>query len=303
MAKPTITTRAGKGSPLTSTEVDTNFTNIKDATLTVKAGSGGTDVVSDLNGIVTLVAGTNVTLSGDNTAKTVTINASGGSGITDLVQDTTPQLGGQLDVNGQSIVSASNGNINISPNGSGNISLTPATGKITLGALDFPTGMGTNGYVLTTNGSSAMSWAAASGGGNNMILIHSGQEYITIGTSGTSESWTLATAGGISGVSVSTNTFTLPAGTYFLELPYTFSNDATGYDFRLRNTTDSVDTALITSNTVSHSGVTKKVYWQFQTHFTIAASKTFMFRTNSGSFQANMGYTTNGFYTVKIMKY
>jgi hypothetical protein len=37
-------------------------------------------------------------------------------GITDLVQDTTPQLGGNLDVNGNSIVSVSNGNIAITPN-------------------------------------------------------------------------------------------------------------------------------------------------------------------------------------------
>jgi len=40
-------------------------------------------------------------------------------GITDVVNDTTPQLGGNLDVNGQSIVSVSNGNINLTPNGTG----------------------------------------------------------------------------------------------------------------------------------------------------------------------------------------
>ena len=48
---------------------------------------------------------------------------SGGGGLTDIVNDTTPQLGGNLDVNGRSIVSTSNGNINITPNGSGNIVL------------------------------------------------------------------------------------------------------------------------------------------------------------------------------------
>ena len=82
MAKPTIVTRAGKGSALTFVEGDANFTNLKDATLTVKAGSAGTDVVSDLNGTITLVAGTNVTLSGNNTSKEITINASSGSSFT-----------------------------------------------------------------------------------------------------------------------------------------------------------------------------------------------------------------------------
>ena len=43
--------------------------------------------------------------------------------MTSLVVDSTPQLGGNLDVNCNSIVSASNGDINIAPNGSGEINL------------------------------------------------------------------------------------------------------------------------------------------------------------------------------------
>ena len=50
------------------------------------------------------------------------ISSSGGS-LTDIVQDTTPQLGGNLDVNGQTITSASNGNIDIDPDGTGDILL------------------------------------------------------------------------------------------------------------------------------------------------------------------------------------
>ena len=61
-------------------------------------------------------------LRGDNTWA-----AAGG----DLVADTTPQLGGDLDVNGQKIVSVSNGNIVLEPNGTGNITLT-ATSSLTL---------------------------------------------------------------------------------------------------------------------------------------------------------------------------
>lgn len=47
----------------------------------------------------------------------------GGSGITDIVQDTSPQLGGNLDLNGYNIVSTANGNININPDGTGDIVL------------------------------------------------------------------------------------------------------------------------------------------------------------------------------------
>jgi len=44
-------------------------------------------------------------------------------GLTDLSGDSSPQLGGDLDVNGQDIVSTSNGNITITPNGSGVVRL------------------------------------------------------------------------------------------------------------------------------------------------------------------------------------
>jgi len=38
-----------------------------------------------------------------------------------VVEDTTPQLGGDLDVNGQTITSASNGDVTIDPNGTGDV--------------------------------------------------------------------------------------------------------------------------------------------------------------------------------------
>jgi len=44
-------------------------------------------------------------------------------GLTEIVSDTTPQLGGDLDVNGNKIVSTSNGNIEIEPNGTGDVIL------------------------------------------------------------------------------------------------------------------------------------------------------------------------------------
>ena len=41
--------------------------------------------------------------------------------VANIVTDTTPQLGGNLDVNGNSIVSTSDGDINITPNGTGKV--------------------------------------------------------------------------------------------------------------------------------------------------------------------------------------
>jgi hypothetical protein len=48
----------------------------------------------------------------------------GGGGLADVVDDTTPQLGGNLDVNGNSIVSVSGGDINLAPNGAGEVTVT-----------------------------------------------------------------------------------------------------------------------------------------------------------------------------------
>jgi len=47
--------------------------------------------------------------------------------LSDVVSDTTPQLGGDLDVNGNDIVSVSNGDINIIPNGTGTLRLDGIT--------------------------------------------------------------------------------------------------------------------------------------------------------------------------------
>jgi len=74
-------------------------------------------------------------------------------GITDIVSDTTPQLGGSLDVNGNSIVSVSNGNISITPDG---------TGKVIIDGLSHPTADGTNGQALVTDGAGNLSFGDVS---------------------------------------------------------------------------------------------------------------------------------------------
>ena len=66
--------------------------------------------------------------------------------ISNVVEDTTPQLGGDLDVNGNDLVSTSNGNISLLPNGSGKVIIdgNGSSGgvSITDGLIDIRTGTG-----------------------------------------------------------------------------------------------------------------------------------------------------------------
>ena len=79
----------------------------------------------------------------------------------DLVDDTTPQLGGNLDVQTHSIVSTSNRDINITPNGTGNVNL----GNFTFDA-DQTVGAGQDNYLLTYDHSTtSISLEAAPAGG------------------------------------------------------------------------------------------------------------------------------------------
>jgi hypothetical protein len=75
---------------------------------------------------------------------------------TEVSEDTTPVLGGDLTVGGNSIISASNGDIAITPNG---------TGDVILDGLKWPQADGTTDYVLKTDGAGQLSWVAEAAGG------------------------------------------------------------------------------------------------------------------------------------------
>ena len=106
------------------------------------------------------------------TLSTGTPSAGGG----DVVDDTTPQLGGDLDVNGNSIVSASNGDIAITPNG---------TGNVVVDGIKYPQSDGTSGQLLQTDGAGQLSFADAAGGGGKILQIVRAKSStaLTVGTS------------------------------------------------------------------------------------------------------------------------
>jgi hypothetical protein len=97
---------------------------------------------------------------------------SGTGSISDVVSDTTPQLGGDLDVNGNAIVSASNGDIEITPNG---------TGSIILDGLTWPSADGTANQVLKTAGDGTLSFGDASVVATTLDLTDTPGSYGTAG--------------------------------------------------------------------------------------------------------------------------
>lgn len=115
----------------TQTTVNSQDTDIQDRVIVLNKGESGAGVTGGTSGIeVDRGSSTNSRIvydesndkwSIDNGSGSLTPIASSASGIglENIVEDTTPQLGGSLDVNGESIVSASNGNVVIAPDGTG----------------------------------------------------------------------------------------------------------------------------------------------------------------------------------------
>ena len=209
MAKPTIVTRAGKGSALTFVEGDANFTNLRDATITVAADSG-TSQVLDLNDTLTIAGGTNlnsvasatdtVTLNLDTTitgltsltSTTVVTDAINGSSANGPI-DITPNGTGDVQLNADTIrvgdhnsdvtissygtgnltlnthTGTNSGIIRINQGNNGNIEITPnGTGNIVLDGQNWPQADGTANFLLKTNGSGQLSYTDTVDGTNKI---------------------------------------------------------------------------------------------------------------------------------------
>ena len=146
------------------------------AIITDKTALASADVAGDTD--VLLIADVNVT-----TLKKITPNnlVSSAGGLTSVAADSSPQLGADLDVNGNSIVSTSNANINITPNG---------TGDVVLGA-DTVT-VGDSGAAATLQSNGAGTLTVTTGGATDLILNTNG------GTNSSSLTITDAANGNIS---------------------------------------------------------------------------------------------------------
>ena len=139
------------------------FANVRAGSTTITARLKS-DKFQLLNSMNLEVAG-NTTLTGTLNGHTIP----GGTGTlaltsditsSDVVDDTSPQLGGDLDVNSNAITgsvvavtTSSNGNITLTPNGSG---------KVIIDGLSHPVADGNAGQVLKTDGSGNLAFASVS---------------------------------------------------------------------------------------------------------------------------------------------
>ena len=105
------------------------------------------------------------------------VSAASGAGLSNVVEDTTPQLGGNLDVQTNNIVSTSDRSISILPNGSGVVKLDGdgSSGGVSVRILiDIRTGTGNVAkvkfYCESSNGSTQTLQAVNAGSSFVLVL-------------------------------------------------------------------------------------------------------------------------------------
>jgi hypothetical protein len=183
-----------------------------------------------------------------------------------IADDTTPQLSGSLDVNGQLITSVSNGDIEVDPNGEGSFKIkgnaTSGSGRLLLNCeqnthwvtiqgpphsatasytLTLPNDDGDPNQVLKTDGSGGLDWVDQSSGSAPSV---------TTDSSGTNT--TITTASGISEAHLISN----GANNVIITLPAA-ATAGTGYRYEIKR----LGTGTVTidpngSEYIDHSGQT-----------------------------------------------
>ena len=132
--------------------------------------------------------------------------------ISNVVEDTTPQLGGDLDVNGNDLVSTSNGNISLLPNGTGKVIIdgNGSSGgvSITDGLIDIRTGTGNvtkvKFYCESSNAHAQTLQAAPHSASSSAVLVLPTASGTLVGTGDTGSVSNTMLAGSIADSKLST---------------------------------------------------------------------------------------------------
>ena len=157
----------------TTTTVETTNTEITDRIILLNKGESGAGVTGVTSGLeIDRGSTANALLVFDDSTDTfrisydggssfVTVSTTvGGSGLENIVEDTTPQLGGDLDINGFNITSANtNQDINIIPSGTGNV------------VVDSGIRLNDQSAPSAVTGASILYAAATTGGGSGVHFV------------------------------------------------------------------------------------------------------------------------------------
>jgi len=279
----TITTRSGKGSPLTHSEGDANFTNLNNDKLENISEDSSPQLSANLD-----VNGNQIVSTSNQNVKIY------------------PHGTGVLEVGGDGSSADGTIQLNCSQNSHGVKIKSPAHSAGASYTLTLPTTDGNADEFLKTDGTGTLSWGTPSGGGGgssgiSRAILQSGSNPAMI--SQTTASWTqqawaweeLSDSDGI--VTTSGNTFTLSSGTYHLHINlgmlagYAPSSGNVYWPVvALRNSSDSSYPwgwgkygTYISATQSQHYMVGPTV--TFQAYFTIGSSKTFdlVYKQNTSS--------------------
>ena len=152
----------------------------------------------------------------------------------------TSNTGGNLILTANS--NTTSGTITIASGADANISLTPnGTGNLVLDGLNWPQADGTNGQVLTTNGSGQTSWSTVSGSSSQPISVLRATTRTT--ESGTIYRYNFTELGDSTGItSISAGDITIgTAGTYLFEFDANNTSTDPGSTWAIRDVTGSAD--------------------------------------------------------------
>lgn len=232
------------------------------------------DIGTTVQGYSAVLAGTTASFTTADETKLDGIEAgatANPNAIDNLVEDTTPQLGGNLDVNGNIITSASNGNIVVRPNGTGDITIENSTQDAGIivqddGNIYFQNNTFT-GYVYLSD-LGALELQSASGrnitiGSGNIIRLLTNTEVTgNISVTGTVDGRDVATDGTkLDGIENSADVTDVTNVTASLVPTSTSSDEVSFVIPRTFGTPASPRTANITESlTGAQAGIVQKIY-------------------------------------------
>ena len=155
---------------------------------------------SSLAGNVTLTLPVNdgdanqlLSTDGSGNLSFISATSAAGAGLSDLSDDTSPSLGGNLDMNGNDIVTLSNGNIDLLPHGTGKVIMDGdgSSGGVSVsdGLIDIRTGTGNVSkvkfYCESSNAHAQTLQAAPHSAGSSAVLVLPTESGTLVGTGDT----------------------------------------------------------------------------------------------------------------------